>query len=163
MRKALIAPTIIAALVVASTVAATELPANGTEAGHHLTVFEHQTEFIPIDNAPAGPSVGDSFALSSDLYTDSTQLDRVGEAGVACTQTSVTRGPAGEVECSFTVALHDGQITATGLVDLASATTPNGRFTMPVVGGTSRYRNAKGEVTVAVINDTDSWDTYTLN
>lgn len=75
-----------------------------------------------------GPTVGDSFALSSDLYTDSTQTTKVGYAGVSCAWTSVT-STASEVECNVTVLLTSGpfgrgQISTTGLVNFASATRP---------------------------------------
>jgi hypothetical protein len=147
-----------AALITATSAA----PASGADSGRTVTVYEHQTEFNAVDNPPAGPSVGDSFALSSDLYTDSTQTTKVGHAGVACTQDSITHGPAGEVICTFSVLLADGQMTAAGLVDLAGAITPGGSFTMPIVGGTSHYEAAKGEVSVRVINATDSIDQFVL-
>jgi hypothetical protein len=48
-------------------------------------------------------------------------------------------------------------------VKFADATTPGGTFFIPVVGGTGRYRGAKGEVSFKVINQTDSWDMFSLS
>lgn len=138
------------------------MPASGLDSAATFTLLEHQTEFGAIAQHGPASTVDDSFALSSDLYADSNMTTLVGHAGVSCIQTSITRGAAGEVECSWTTVLTGGQITATGIVDLASATTAGAVFTMPVVGGTGRYRNAHGEVAVKVINGTDSWDTWTL-
>ena len=163
MRRTLLAIPVAAGAAALAAVLTASLPASGAGSPAGFTYFEHQTEFNAVDNPPTGTSVGDLFALSSDLYTDGSEATLVGHAGVACVQTSVTRGVAGEAECSWTTLLQGGQLTATGLVDLASATTPGGSFTMPIVGGTGRYRNANGEVTVKVVNQNDSWDTFNLS
>jgi hypothetical protein len=86
----------------------------------------------------------------------------VGHAGVACAWDSIVRGPAGELICTFSVLLSGAQITTAGLVDLASATTPGATFTLPIVGGTASFQGAEGEVSVTVVNQTDSIDRFIL-
>jgi hypothetical protein len=147
--------------VVALSLNAAASPAN--KGDKTFTVFEHQTEIGTRTASSTGFTVDDTLALSSDLFTDSTQKMKVGVAGVKCTVTSIKRGPAGQAECTFTAWLSGGQITTAGLVDIASATTPGGTFTLPVVGGSGRYRDAQGVVNVNVINRTDSTDTFNLN
>lgn len=153
-----------AALATLGTAAGIAAPtATADQSGSTITVFEHQTEFNAIAQSSSAATVDDSFALSSDLYDNTNRTVHVGYAGVSCVQTSITRGNQGQVECNFTMVFTGGQITATGLVDLASATTAKGRFTMPVVGGTGRYRDANGEVSVLTLNQTDSVDTIALD
>jgi hypothetical protein len=108
-------------------------------------------------------SVADTLGISSDLYTNASKETKVGHGGVSCVVSSVARPDGPEGQCSFSVVLAGGEISATGLVKFADATTPGGTFSIPVVGGTGRYRGAKGEVSFKVINQTDSWDMFSLS
>jgi hypothetical protein len=137
--------------------------ASGDGGSKHFTVFEHQTEFGVHAANPNALSVGDSLGLSSDLFTDSSMKTKVGRAGVSCVVSSVARPSGPEGECSFSVVLDGGQISTTGLVSFASATTPGGKFSLPVVGGTGHYKNAQGEVSFSVVSQTDTWDTFNLS
>ena len=91
------------------------------------------------------------------------RLVEVGHGDVGCVVSSVARPGGPEAECSFSVMLDGGEISATGLVSFAAATTPGGTFAIPVVGGTGKYRGAKGEISFNVINQTDTWDTFSLS
>jgi hypothetical protein len=137
--------------------------ASGDEGRKHFTLFEHQTEFGIQAANPNTLSVGDTLGISSDLFTTSSMETKVGHGGVACVVSSVARPSGPEGECSFSVTLSGGQISTTGLVSFASATTPGSNFSIAVVGGTGQYKNAKGEVLVKVVNQTDSWDMFNLS
>jgi len=136
--------------------------ASGDDGSKHFKLFEHQTEFGFRAANPNAVSVADTLGISSDLYTNASKETKVGHGDVACVVSSVARPDGPEAECSFSVMLAGGEITTTGLVSFAAATTPGGTFSIPVVGGTGRYRGARGELSVLVINQTDSWDTFSL-
>jgi hypothetical protein len=143
------------------------LTLNATASGRdevkkRFTLFEHETNIVSVAQKST-PSVGDLLAISSDLFADRTMAKKVGHVGVTCTTTSITIGTAGEVLCSFTAALEDGQISTTGLIDVAAAITPGGRFSLPVVGGTGRFNHARGQVDFQTLNPTtDFLDTFNL-
>jgi Dirigent-like protein len=163
MRKIRLIALTIVALGAIGVVTINAQAANGNNGEKTFTVFEQKTEFgANLVNAPSS-SVGDVIALSSDLYADSSHQKKVGHAGIVCTQTSILRGPAGEVQCSFTAVLSGGQIATSTLVDLALVTTPGATFSAAVLGGTGRYQNASGEATFKVIDQFDSIDTFRLN
>jgi hypothetical protein len=61
------------------------------------------------------------------------------------------------------VVLAGGQISTTGLVSFASATTPGSNFSLAVVGGTGRYKNARGELSIKVVSQANSLDTFNLS
>jgi hypothetical protein len=137
--------------------------ASGDDGSKHFTLFEHQTEFGIHAANPNALSVGDTLGISSDLFTNSSMKTKVGHGGVSCVVSTVARPGGPEGECSFSVVLAGGQISTTGLVSFASATTPGSKFSIAVVGGTGHYKNAKGEVLVTVVNQADSWDAFNLS
>lgn len=139
------------------------IAASGEDDSKRLRLFEHQTEFGIDAASPTALTVGNSFGISSDLFTGSDMKTKVGHAGVACVVSSVARATGPEGECSLSAVLAGGQISATGLVSFADATTPGASFSIAIVGGTGRYRNAHGQLDVNVINPTDSWDTFKLS
>jgi len=137
--------------------------ASGDDGSKHFKLFEHQTEFGFRTLDPTTVSVADTLGISSDLYTNAGKETKVGHADVGCIVSSVARPGGPEAECSFSAMLAGGEISATGLVSFAAATTPGGTFAIPVVGGTGKYRGAKGEISFSVINQTDTWDTFSLS
>ena len=137
--------------------------ASGDDGSKHFKLFEHQTEFGFRAVNPNAVSVADTLGISSDLYTNASKETKVGHGDVGCVVSSVARPGGPEAECSFSVMLAGGEISATGLVSFAAATTPGGTFAIPVVGGTGKYRGAKGEISFNVINQTDTWDTFSLS
>jgi hypothetical protein len=163
MRKLRLIALMMVALGAIAVVSSNAQAANDNNGGKTITVFEQKTEFGANPANASSPSVGDVIALSSDLYADNAHRTLVGHAGIACIQTSILRGPAGEVQCSFTAVLLGGQIATSTLVDLAVVTTPGATFSAAVLGGTGRYRNASGEATFQVIDQMHSIDTFRLN
>jgi len=137
--------------------------ASGDDGSKHFKIFEHQTEFGFHAANPNTISVADTLGISSDLFTNASKETKVGHGDVECVVSSVARPNGPEGECSFSVMLAGGEISTTGLVSFAAATTPGATFSIPVVGGTGKYRGAKGELSVKVINQNDFWDTFSLS
>ena len=103
----------------------------------------HETD---LDLGGTGPSVGDRFSVFGDIYQDG---ERVGAGGYECVTLLFTPGPdpASEPEaltdqCTASLSLADGQITAQGLVDRTGAVP----VTIAITGGTGAYRTAHGEL-----------------
>jgi hypothetical protein len=101
-----------------------------------------------INEGAPGPSVGDRSVFSDDVFRDGV---KVGTDGGDCVLVQVTPGAtqnaepqAATAQCTATVKLPEGQITAQGLVDFIS----NEPFTIAITGGTGQYRTAHGEVRV---------------
>jgi hypothetical protein len=163
MRKIRLIALTIVALGAIGVVTINAQAANGNNGAKTFTVFEQKTEYGTNPANASSPSVGEVIALTSDLYADSTHRTKVGHAGIACIQTSILRGPAGEVLCSFTAVLSGGQIATSTLVDLALVTTLGATFSAAVLGGTGRYQNASGVATFKVIDQGgDTLDTFML-
>jgi hypothetical protein len=96
----------------------------------------HETD---LDLGGTGPSVGDRFSVFGDIYQDG---ERVGAGGYECVTLLFTPGPdpASEPEaltdqCTASLSLADGQITAQGLVD---RTGPRCRSRSPSPAGPAR-------------------------
>jgi hypothetical protein len=78
--------------------------------------------------------------------------DSSGRDGVSCTL--VTK--QGLALCQFALALKDGQIVSFGLIRLDAAT-----FDIAVTGGTGKYKDAHGTITVK--NPSPNVTDYTVN
>lgn len=99
--------------------------------------FRPQSENY-VDLGTPGPGVGDLLVFQDRVLSRGRQ---VGVQGGSCTITALL--PDGfQTFCAGTVLLADGQISFQGLV----SDKPEKR--MAVVGGTGRYRDAGGELTV---------------
>ena len=125
----------------ATVVSATSASA-GTPAGGTFTVIAHHHSESNIDLGRRGFSPGDV-----DLFTD--VLGRGGETvgwlTGSCRVVRVGRSNADQL-CEFDIALGPDQLTTTGQV---RATHGGPRtFTLPITGGTGRYRGASGEMTI---------------
>jgi allene oxide cyclase-like protein len=110
----------------------------------HL-ILRHGEE-VDLDLGAPGPSVGDRFVLSGDVFRND---EPAGVGGLECVTLLFTPGPdpAGEPnaltdQCYATLSLPEGQITVQGLVDRTGPVP----VTLAVTGGTGRYRNAHGEL-----------------
>ena len=108
--------------------------------GRVIRLVERVHDLTFQDNAPAGPSIGDRLIFSSDLFDENGSL--VGRDGADCVivRIDTTADPANQqvVQCTVSVQLADGQITAQGLAQ----GTDN---TFAITGGTGAYRGATGE------------------
>lgn len=74
---------------------------------------------------------------------------KVGDEAGSCVSVVPARGNLGLVHCGFTNQLPGGNLTFGGVYDFNAK-----RNTIPVLGGTGRYRGARGQMeTVAVTGD----------
>jgi hypothetical protein len=86
------------------------------------------------------------------VQTESISGDSSGRDGVSCTLTT----KQGQALCQFAIALKDGQIVSFGLVQLG---TPG--FDVAVTGGTGKFKDAHG--TISIKNTSDTRTDYTVN
>ncbi|HST63938.1 MAG TPA: hypothetical protein VLM05_02010 [Mycobacteriales bacterium] len=120
-------------------------PASGPAAASaHGTVLRYDIVFRPqsenyVDIGSPGPGVGDLLVFQ-DRILDRTGR-QVGVEGGTCTITAIL-ADGFQTHCVGTVSLPGGQIAFQGLV------TDKPEKRMAVVGGTGRYRDAGGELTV---------------
>ena len=97
-----------------------------------------------VDADPAGTSPGDSLTASGQLTAEGTDAGHLDLTGVL---TSVATSSM-RMQVTLTATLAHGQITAVGtLVESASVK----GFRAGIVGGTLRYRNARGQLYVRLL------------
>ena len=96
--------------------------------------------FELVDNGESGVGVGDIFASGGNLYRwrGRARGRRVGRVDVLCTALTADGVRS---HCSVTAVVPDGRIEAVGLFDSEANT-------LAVIGGTGRYRNGRGELTM---------------
>ena len=91
-------------------------------------------------------SQGDVIAFANDLFRGD---KKVGEDGGVCTVTRVAADGASSVHCSGSNSLPGGQIAVAGLIDYGpDETYKQDPYSLPITGGTGKYRAARGEVTI---------------
>jgi hypothetical protein len=136
----------VTAVVVGGAVSASAVPtATATTAtAAENTVLRYDIAFRPfpenfVDVGTPGPGIGDMLVFQDRILDHGRQ---VGIEGGTCTITALLPGAHFQTHCVGTVSLAAGQIAFQGLVTDA----PDKR--MAVVGGTGRYRDAGGELTV---------------
>lgn len=109
-------------------------------------------QFKLVDLGDAGFSLGDQTVFADDLVAK-VSGEPAGVDGGVCTVVRVADAAAqsGTEQCQVTYSLKAGQVTAQGLV-----TVTNGGLTgtqvAAITGGTGRYRNAHGEVTLQFVS-----------
>lgn len=108
-----------------------------------IQIVERAVDVSFQDTGAPGPSIGDRFALTSDLFDAAG--NKVGRDGGECVLVRVdpTAPPADQqlAHCTITVELAGGQITFQGL--------PHGPSNyFAVTGGTGAYRAARGQALV---------------
>jgi hypothetical protein len=116
--------------------------ATDEDKGKTIRFVAHETNFTFFDlgNDDFGP--GDYFVFRE---RDKSGSNTVGHNTIVC---HVNFGDV--VDCTGTIVLAKGQITAIGEVP------DTNRFTLPVVGGTGAYRDATGQVKLHNLNDSDT-------
>ena len=104
-----------------------------------VTESEHPIGDFQFNREPRG---GDRFAFTDGLYkwAGANRGARVGRVEVLCTFTTFERG-VGTALCTGDFFLPAGQVLASGFLRFTDGP---GRFTLPVVGGTGAYANARG-------------------
>jgi hypothetical protein len=108
-----------------------------------IQLVEREHDLTFQDNGTPGPSLGDRLVFTSDLFdTDGNQVGRDG-ADCVVVRLDASQPPATQqvVQCTVSVQLPDGEITAQGLAQ----GTEN---TFAINGGTGAYRTARGEALV---------------
>jgi allene oxide cyclase len=109
----------------------------GKGPGRVLTVIEHATTDATTDTGPAGDSAGDILTFANEVF-DPADVHVVGTDQGYCVRTVAGKS----YECNWTTILAAGQITVEGpFLDAADST-------LAVTGGTGRYRNARGFMTL---------------
>ena len=145
MRRTTLAAALATALVTGTAVAATAAagsPGASRPQGKTLRFGVRFSPFFYSDVDGNGrPSLGDTIVFSDSLVAG---RKRVGRQGGTCPIVSMT--PV-LTNCTGTIALAGGQITIGGLTSQAP------RKALAVTGGTGRYRDARGEVTLVEFGD----------
>jgi hypothetical protein len=132
------------AVVVGGAVSASAAPTATSATAAKSTVLRYDIAFRPfeenvVDVGTPGAGVGDMLVFQDRILDRGRQ---VGVEGGVCTITALLDGGHFQTHCVGTVSLGAGQIAFQGLVTDA----PDKH--MAVVGGTGRYRDAGGELTV---------------
>lgn len=102
-----------------------------------LSLVERATSDAVTDTGSKHDSVGDILTFANELY-DKENKNKVGSDNGYCLRTV-----AGKAwECAWTNSLQDGQINVAGpFIDGQD-------FVLAIVGGTGRYQDARGEMTL---------------
>jgi hypothetical protein len=147
MRASVAVAAAVAALAAAGTFSVAAVA--GGDGGSTIRLFEHDTSHVWLDLGPKGHGPGDQFVFAGDVF-DREGGDEVGRLGGTCTAVSDD-----EVLCVANLALEDGQIASQGLFD-AHDLFHGKPVAFPITGGTGAYRDARGEGTVELVNETDA-------
>lgn len=133
--------------------------ATGASAAHDQeTFFIHDTKQTRIDANQNGDQ-GDQFVFHGLTYTKKGGK-QIGRFGGSCTILQATRGLSGDWSCNVDYVLPGGQLHTEIFQDPKVAF--NGKpFAFSILGGTGKYRNARGEGTMAIpTNVKDQTDGY---
>jgi hypothetical protein len=121
-----------------------------------FTVFAVTVQSQVLDLGPQGFSLGDQTIFADDVY-DKKGGTKIGSDGVVCTVVRVTDAATGSgtAQCVATASLPDGQITIQGLVSFTGTELP-APFQQAITGGTGAYANARGQITVEELSETEA-------
>jgi allene oxide cyclase-like protein len=136
-----IAAAALGAVVLTAGTASARTPESGT-----FTVRAHQGTDTNLDQGKPGFSAGDQ-----DLFTGllTRKGEHVGRVTGTCTTVSVGATAANQL-CEFDLQFGSSQIATSGAVRAGQA--GPGTFHLPIVGGTGRYRHARGQIAVTATN-----------
>jgi hypothetical protein len=121
-----------------------------------IKLFALTVQIDFIDLGAQGFSLGDQQVFSDELF-DKQGGTKLGSDGGVCTITHVADAKAGSgtAQCAVTLSLEGGQITSQGLVTFVGNEPPP-PFDFAVTGGTGAYKDARGQVTVQELSDTEA-------
>lgn len=110
-----------------------------TQPGHaeDIDLVERATSDALLDTGAKGDSTGDVLTFGNEVY-DAADKNKVGDSNGWCIRTVVGKA----WECFWTLTLQDGQITVAGPF------TDGKDSVLAVTGGTGKYQNARGEMTL---------------
>jgi hypothetical protein len=94
-----------------------------------------------VDIGPSGPSPGDLYVFSDDVFRASQPTKAIGRFDGRCT---LLDPGAARWDCSVSTSLPDGTIRGAGSLTFVERSVNVGAMT----GGTGRYRKTRGEGTV---------------
>jgi hypothetical protein len=94
-----------------------------------------------VDTGPAGASPGDLYVFEERVFKTSTSTKQIGTASGSCSLIVVNTL---RYHCTILSRLPDGDIMTGGELDLKIGAVSSG----PILGGTGKYRNARGEATL---------------
>ena len=94
-----------------------------------------------VDIGPAGFSIGDLYVFSDQVFRPSAPTTPIGTFEGRCT---LIDPAAAHWDCAVVTTLPDGTIRGDGSLTFVEGSVNKGA----IVGGTDRYRNARGEGTV---------------
>jgi hypothetical protein len=159
MRVKLAVAGITAALIAAGGVTLASAHESGSSHDRGTQVFTVFTVTVQsqfLDLGPQGFSLGDQQVFSDDVY-DHKGGTKIGTDGVVCTIVRVTDASTGSgtAQCVATASLPDGQITIQGFVSFTGEALP-APFQNAITGGTGAYANARGQVTVEELSETEA-------
>ncbi len=162
MRIKLAVAAIAAAILAVGGVTLASAHSNGSSDGHGgkvIKLFAVTVQTEHIDLGAQGFSLGDEDVFSDDLFTKKGGTE-VGVDGGVCTVVRVidAKTPSGTAQCLVTASLPGGQITTQGLFTFTDQ--PPAPFQLAITGGTGAYKNARGQVTVELLSETEA--NYTL-
>ena len=138
---------VVAAALAASTF--TVAASVGSEDAPTIRLFDHDTSQANLDLGAKGASPGDQFVFAGDVF------DRKGGTKLGRTAGYCMTVSASEVFCAHNFVLPGGQIAIQSLFD-SSALFGGKTLRIPITGGTGIYRNARGDGTVQLPNQTDA-------
>jgi hypothetical protein len=127
--------------------------ASGSERGRFV-LTERVTSFTPLDLGAPGPSPGDQFTGTGDLFD--ARGNKVGTSAFTC----IVAG-AGVSQCSQVYELSGGKLVTAGTTRPDFTTSPLFDEQLAVTGGTGIYRGSSGEVRLVQHNFTEA--TLTIN
>ncbi|MCL7495612.1 MULTISPECIES: allene oxide cyclase barrel-like domain-containing protein [Streptomyces] len=115
-----------------------------------LVAKQTQGGLVDVDGS-GGPSLGDEFVLSGNLFRGSLA---VGTYSEICTLTRFAPADEFDLQCAADLALSQGQLTVQGRFTVTTA--GPGNIDLAITGGTGRYRTAHGFLHVVNVSDTES-------
>ena len=110
----------------------------------HLTAVQVESQFVDVAPTGGGPSLGDAFVSSDNLFRDG---HKVGFAGGACTFVRLQHPPFA-LQCLVTARIGGDQLTIQGF----AFEQPTSVFA--ITGGTGRWRNAGGQAVIREVSET---------
>jgi hypothetical protein len=111
-----------------------------------IVVLEHTVKARTVDEAPGEFAPGDEYLFRSRL-TDPETGEKTGVLFVQCLVQF-----SGQDQCDQIYTLEGGTIVAGGLIP-ADQLHVGGSWVLAISGGTGQFDNARGSVTVEIIND----------
>ena len=121
-------------------------PSPSSVAPPRRVVIHQDASTLLVLNPNPNSLVGNEFV---DTWTASPD----GQAATTCQAMAENPDHSAVFQCTATVTLSGGQLTAQGVATLGEQGQPD--FHLAVTGGTGRYRLARGDVRVHYVNDSN--------